>query len=95
MRGLQKYSTLAISRRRFVGGAAVLAGAGGALLTDLAAGPAAAGTKLSQKAAGYRNKPMGKTQCDNCAVWQSPASCKLVDGPLSPSGWCNLYNAKS
>jgi len=95
MLGPRKYSALDISRRRLIGGAALFAGAAGALLTGLAASPAAAGAKLSQKAAGYRNKPMGKTQCDNCAVWQAPGACKLVDGPLSPSGWCNLYNAKS
>ena len=90
-----EYSTLVISRRRLIGGAALVAGAASGLLSALAAGPAVASAKLSQKAAGYRNKPMGKTQCDNCAVWQGPASCKLVEGPLSPSGWCNLYNAKS
>jgi hypothetical protein len=57
-------------------------------------GSAAAATKLSAKAAGYRDKPMGKASCQNCGVWQAPASCKLVDGQISPAGWCNLYNAK-
>lgn len=94
MPGAQKHVTLDISRRRLLGGAAVFAGAAGALLISVTSGPAAAATKMSQKAAGYRNKPMGKTECDNCGVWQAPASCKLVEGPLSPSGWCNLYNAK-
>jgi len=94
MPGAQKYVTLEISRRRLIGGTAVFAAGAGALLMGLAPGPAAAATKLSQKTAGYRNKPMGKAKCDNCGVWQAPASCKLVEGPLSPSGWCNLYNAK-
>ena len=95
MSGARKYSTLDISRRRLIGGAALFAGAAGAVLIGVAAGPAAAASKASQKAAGYRNKPLGKAQCDNCGVWQPPASCKLVDGQISPSGWCNLYNSKS
>ena len=83
------------SRRAFLRGAGLCGGlalaAGG-----LAAGAAtAAPNKLNQKAAGYRDKPMGSARCDNCAVWQGPDSCKLVQGPLSPSGWCTLYSRKS
>lgn len=77
-------------RRRTVLRGAVLA------LAGLGAGSLAAqAKKIPQKAATYRDKPMGKARCDNCTLWQSPASCKLVEGPISPSGWCSLYSAKS
>ena len=76
--------------RRAVLGGAVLA------LAGLGAGTLAApAKKIPQRAAAYRDKPMGKARCDTCSLWQSPASCKLVDGPISPSGWCSLYSAKS
>jgi len=61
----------------------------------LAAGQASAGGKLSQKASGYRATPKGKAECDNCSQWQAPAGCKIVDGVISPTGWCNVYTLKS
>ena len=83
------------SRRGLLRGA-VLA-TGGVVLAAVAvgvAGEAVAATKMSQKAAGYRNKPLGRSQCDGCALWQPPAACKMVEGAISPTGWCNLFNAK-
>ena len=86
----------ALSRRGLLRGARALAGGVAVGVVGVLAGfPAAATTKLSQKAAGYQDKPMGKARCDNCALWQSPQDCKLVQGPISPKGWCNLYSAKS
>ena len=60
----------------------------------LAAAPAAAGTKLSQRAAAYQTTPKGAQRCDNCNQWQAPNACKIVDGEISASGWCRLYVAK-
>ena len=83
------------SRRRLLSGAGVLAGAAALAAGGLLAGSAAAAaSKMVQKAAGYQDKPMGKARCDGCTLWQTPASCKLVEGPISPAGWCNLYSAK-
>ena len=88
-------STGPISTRRTVLLNIGLMGCAAGVLGALAVpGSAVAASKLSTKAAGYRPKPMGKAQCDNCGVWQAPASCKLVDGQISPTGWCNLYNGK-
>ncbi len=69
-----------------------LFGAGAVAL--LAAMPAAAATKLSQKAASYQATPKGAQRCDNCNQFQTPGACKIVDGEISPSGWCALYVAK-
>jgi hypothetical protein len=49
---------------------------------------------MSPKAMQYRPAPNGNQRCDNCANWQPPGSCKLVDGPIAPSGWCILYHPK-
>ena len=83
------------SRRNLLRGAGVLAGgavlaASGLLVESAVAAP----SKMAQNAAGYQDKPMGKSQCDGCTLWQAPASCKTVEGPISPSGWCNLFSAK-
>lgn len=80
------------SRRDFL----FVATAGGALAgaATLGASPAAASNKMSPRAMSYRTSPNGNQRCDNCANWQPPGSCKLVDGPIVPSGWCILYHAK-
>lgn len=64
-------------------------GAGAATL--LAALPAAAGTKMSQKAAHYQTTPKGAQRCDNCNQFLSPSACKVVDGDINAAGWCLLY----
>jgi hypothetical protein len=84
------------SRRRLLRGAAVLGGGVALAAVGVMAGAsAAAPTKLSQKVAGYQDKPMGAARCENCTLWQPAQDCKLVQGPISPKGWCNLYSAKS
>ncbi|HWF77222.1 MAG TPA: hypothetical protein VN694_08595 [Caulobacteraceae bacterium] len=67
-------------------------GAGAGVL--LVAMPAAAATKMPQKAASYQPTPKGAQRCDNCNKFQAPDACKLVDGQISPAGWCVLYVAK-
>jgi anaerobic selenocysteine-containing dehydrogenase len=82
-----------VSRRDFLFVAA--AGGGAVLGASLVAAPAAAATKMPQKAVNYQPTPKGNMRCDNCSLWQGPASCKLVDGSIAASGWCVLYKAKS
>jgi hypothetical protein len=66
----------------------------GSLLAVVAtAGTAIA--KMSQKAAGYQEKPKDNQQCSNCALFKSPDSCTLVDGTINPDGWCRFYSKKS
>jgi len=73
-----------ISRRQILRGAAVIAGSAAAVLGT--ALPAEA--KMSQKAAAYQGTPKGYQSCANCAVFKAPSSCILVDGTISPGGWC-------
>ena len=80
------FSGQRVSRRDFLFVAA--AGGGAVVGASLIATPAAASTKMPQKAVSYQATPKGKLRCDNCALWQPPASCKLVDGTIAASGWC-------
>ncbi|MDB5480412.1 MAG: hypothetical protein JWO83_1465 [Caulobacteraceae bacterium] len=86
----------ATSRRRLLHGALLATGGVVLAAAALAAGgeAAAAATKMSQKKAGYRDTPLGKSRCDNCGLWRPPAACKTVESPIAAAGWCNLYNSK-
>lgn len=78
-----------VSRRDFL-----FAAGGAAAAVALSASPAVASNKMSQKAMSYRPSPNGNQRCDNCANFQTPSSCKLVDGVIAPTGWCVLYRPK-
>jgi hypothetical protein len=43
----------------------------------------------------YQSSPKDGRQCDGCALFQAPDSCKVVDGTISPSGWCKLWAKKN
>lgn len=82
-----------VSRRNVLRHATILGGAT-ILAGTLAAEPARA-DKVSQAAAGYQQTPNGEKSCANCAVFQPPSSCQVVDGTISPTGYCKLWVAKS
>ncbi len=84
-----------ISRRRLLRGATLVVGGGAIAGAGLAASTAAAQAKVSQQLANYQAKPNGDARCDGCSQWQAPSSCKVVQGEISPSGWCTLYVPKS
>jgi hypothetical protein len=81
-----------VSRRDFL--FATATGGAAAIGASLIPFPAAASNKMSPRAMSYRPSPNGSQRCDNCANWQPPGSCKLVDGPIAPAGWCILYRPK-
>jgi hypothetical protein len=54
---------------------------------------AAAEWKKSKTQVAYQNQPKGISSCATCSFFQTPKSCALVDGAVSPNGWCNLYAA--
>ncbi len=56
---------------------------------------AAAQEKVSQQTAKYQNQPNNGQKCSACTYFQPPSSCKLVNGTISPNGWCMLFAAKS
>jgi hypothetical protein len=50
--------------------------------------------KASQKSVKYQDTPKGDARCDNCALFEAPDSCKTVEGPVAPQGWCMVYAKK-
>lgn len=47
--------------------------------------------KMSQKAALYQDGPKSGQKCLDCSFFVKPSSCKLVDGTVSPVGWCKFF----
>ena len=54
-------------------------------------GPARGVEKMSKRAAQYQDEPKGIAMCATCSLFVEPHSCKLVEGDVSPNGWCNAY----
>jgi len=51
--------------------------------------------KMKQTAAGYEDQPKGDQSCSNCNLFSAPSSCTLVDGTISPQGWCRFHQTKN
>ena len=84
------------SRRNVLQCATVIAAGSAAIAMSATALAADAGTaKLSQQAAAYQTSPKNGQRCTDCALFIAPASCKLVDGAISPAGWCKLFAKKT
>ena len=81
------------SRRSFLSGAVVLAGAA-ATQALIVAKDAKAQQKVPQASVKYQDKPNGDQRCDNCLQFVPPNSCKVVDGTISPGGWCAIWVKK-
>jgi hypothetical protein len=54
-----------------------------------------ASAKMAQKIAEYQDTPKGDQQCSNCSLFQEPNACTLVDGEISPAGWCKFWVKKA
>jgi len=50
-----------------------------------------AAIKISKAAVAYQDQPDGDKKCGKCAQFEPPAACKLVDGAISPQGFCRLF----
>lgn len=88
----KKMSGRSVSRRDFLNMAAI--GSGALIAVGLTDRASAAAKKFSQQQAHYQPVPKSGERCQNCALWQSPTSCQVVDGQVSPAGWCILYQRK-
>ena len=82
------------TRRKLIGGVTLAIGLAAGLAGGLAPRRAVAGSKLPPSDAGYQATPRGKARCELCVNWQAPSACKVVDGPISPNGWCSLFAPK-
>jgi len=72
------------------------------LLTAVAIGGSAisfatiaeAQSKTDKKTAKYQDKPNNGQSCSQCNFFRPPKSCQLVDGDISPTGWCSFFAKK-
>lgn len=63
-------------------------------LSSPAAGATA--TKLPKKNVQYQTQPKGAQKCSTCINFIAASStCKLVEGPIDPEGWCVLWSKKT
>jgi len=57
--------------------------------------------KATKQAMQYQDKPKNDLTCDTCIHWVAgpkpgaPGECKVVEGPISPKGWCAAYVKKA
>ncbi len=85
-----------VTRREFVRGAIVLPALAGLMI----AGTTAAQAKGSQAQFKYQSKPSEGHKCSGCTFFIPGSSatangtCKIVDGSISPNGWCTAFAAK-
>lgn len=50
-----------------------------------------ASAKVSQASVKYQTEPKGDQKCGNCMHFVAPNACKLVEGDISPNGWCVIW----
>ncbi len=89
-------SSKGLTRGKFVQGTIVLPALAGLLVA--ATLPAEAkGSKAQFK---YQTTPNNGHKCSQCTFFIAGSSatangtCKIVDGSISPSGWCTAFSAK-
>jgi hypothetical protein len=81
------------SRRSILKFAGLLAGA--SLASGLpVARDALAQQKASKEAMKYQDKPNGEMKCSNCLQFVAPSGCKVVEGNVSPEGYCIAWAKK-
>jgi len=68
---------------------------GSACTGSLLSPKALAQQKASQAAMKYQAKPNGDQKCSNCSQFEPPSSCKVVEGTISPEGYCIAWVKKA
>lgn len=82
-----------ISRRKFL----KLSGCAAALIPAamIATDRVAAQGKASKEAVQYQDSPKNGDKCVDCQFFTAPNGCQVVEGDISPDGWCSLYVKKA
>jgi hypothetical protein len=76
------------SRRKLLRGALVGVTRGATLAMMRGA---RAGEKMSRQEAEYQDSPKDIRMCATCSLFEPPKSCKVVEGDVSPMGWCKAF----
>jgi hypothetical protein len=80
-----------VSRRLVLRGAVAAAGAVPVLLSGIGTAYA----KVPKQSVSYRETPNSGNACSACGNFVAPSACTLVEGSISPDGWCGLFKAKA
>jgi high potential iron-sulfur protein len=72
-------------RRRFLAASAALCGA---LSGAAGAAQPAPLKKYSKERVGYRDEPYQGRTCAKCVLYAGNGECAIVEGQVSPDGWC-------
>jgi hypothetical protein len=83
-----------LSRRTVVSRAVISTAAFAAAFGQLRNAQAAKFPQTSPAVA-YQPSPKDGRQCDGCTLFQAPDACQVVDGKISPTGWCKLWAKKT
>jgi hypothetical protein len=51
--------------------------------------------RQSKKEAHYQSHPHGRERCAGCVHFAAPHGCEIVEGRVSPRGWCSNFTAKA
>lgn len=80
-----------IPPRRIMLRCALAAGCGLFFPASLRAAPAAS-AKIQQASVQYQTQPKDGKKCADCMHFIAESkTCKLVEGSISPNGWCTLW----
>jgi hypothetical protein len=82
-----------VSRRTLLKSVIVLAGA--ACAGVAAHKDALAQGKVAKAAMKYQDHPNGEQKCSNCVQFVPPDACKIVEGKISPNGYCIAWTKKT
>ena len=52
----------------------------------------AAPQKMTKQQSEYQDEPKGILMCGTCTVFIPPAECKVVEGFVAVTGWCNAFD---
>ncbi len=69
----------------------ILTGVAGIALALFGAQSRAQG-KSTKEQAGYKDTTDQGIYCKACAYFRLPNGCKIVEGDVSPTGWCSLWD---
>ncbi len=92
MKDQKRLPASAVSRRALLRNAALIGGA--TALGSAAIAPRAHAAGIPKGAVQYQDTPHGDERCGNCLQFIPPSSCKVVEGKISPDGWCNIWVKK-
>ena len=68
---------------------------GASLIATVMPSRDASAQKVSKETMQYQDKPSGAKECGNCAQFIPDNGCQIVEGTVSPHGFCIAWRQKS